>query len=75
MDPQQQIGQRIREARLRAGLSQVAAADALGIARPTLTSIEAGRRSVRAEELVRFAAVLRASVYELLSDRPIDGVA
>lgn len=49
------IGSRLAIARKRAGLSQAQAAVELGIHRPSISEIEAGRRRVAAEELVRFA--------------------
>jgi transcriptional regulator with XRE-family HTH domain len=48
---QQQIAGRIRLARENAGLSQGQAAKQLGVARPTISECEAGRRKVSAAEL------------------------
>jgi len=58
MDPgkkQLQIAGRIRIARENAGLSQGQAAKLLGVARPTITECEAGRRKVTAVELTAMA--------------------
>jgi Zn-dependent peptidase ImmA (M78 family)/DNA-binding XRE family transcriptional regulator len=53
------MGQRIRLARESSGLTQEALSASIGFKdRQTLSSIEAGKRSVAAEELVRFAEVL-----------------
>lgn len=58
MDPEKkqlQITRRIRTARENAGLSQGQAAKLLGVARPTITECEAGRRKVSAVELAMMA--------------------
>jgi len=49
------IARRIREARELSGLSQGQAAKKLGMHRPTISEIEAGRRNVKADELQSFA--------------------
>lgn len=49
------IGSRLAIARTRAGLSQSQVSDKIGIPRPSISEIEAGRRRVAAEELVKFA--------------------
>ncbi len=49
------IGSRLAIARERAGLSQAQVSVALGLPRPSISEIEAGRRRVAAEELVRLA--------------------
>lgn len=46
-----EIGQRLKEARKLAGLSQAQAAHVLGIHRPSVSEIEAGNRRISAEEL------------------------
>lgn len=51
------IGNRLAVARKHAGLSQAQVAQLLGLPRPSITEIEAGRRRVSAEELVQFAEV------------------
>ena len=51
----QEIANRIRTAREMAGLSQGQAAKHLGLHRPTISEIEAGRRNVRSEELLAFS--------------------
>jgi transcriptional regulator with XRE-family HTH domain len=54
-DTRKRIGERLAIARKRAGLSQAQVAQQLGIPRPSITEIEAGRRRVAADELVQFA--------------------
>jgi len=51
----QAIAARLRAAREQAGLSQSQAAKVVGLHRPAITEIEAGRRSVSAEELAALA--------------------
>lgn len=50
----QEIADRLRSAREMAGLSQGQAAKRLGMHRPTISEIEAGRRNVKADELTSF---------------------
>ena len=49
------IAKRVRSARELAGLSQGLAAKKLGMHRPTITEIEAGRRNIKSHELSDFA--------------------
>ncbi|MGN6369019.1 MAG: helix-turn-helix domain-containing protein [Phycisphaerae bacterium] len=56
------IASRIRMAREQAGLSQGQVAKLLDIHRPTVSEIEAGRRGVAADELVRFAELYSVSL-------------
>lgn len=46
---------RIRSVRARAGVSQEAAAAALGISQPTYSRIEDGSRHIKGDELIRLA--------------------
>lgn len=55
MTDKQQLAERIREARELAGLSQGQAAKKLGMHRPTISEIEAGRRNVKADEITAFS--------------------
>ena len=50
---EQLVGSLLRSARLRLGLSQTAFADALGIAQPTLSVYESGRRQPTLPALLR----------------------
>jgi transcriptional regulator with XRE-family HTH domain len=56
------LGERLRWAREQAGLSQGQVARMLGMHRPTVSEIEAGRRRVPAEELALFAQTYEVSV-------------
>jgi Zn-dependent peptidase ImmA (M78 family)/DNA-binding XRE family transcriptional regulator len=56
------IGERLRAARLNAGLTQQKAADELKFARTTLVAIEKGERRVRADELRDMVALYGISV-------------
>ena len=57
-----QIAGRLRTAREAAGLTQGQVAKLLGLHRPTVSEIEAGRRRVSGEELVQFAEMYGVSV-------------
>ncbi|HVX14918.1 MAG TPA: helix-turn-helix transcriptional regulator [Pirellulales bacterium] len=61
-DRKQIIANRLKEARKLAGLSQGQIARMLNMHRPTISEIEAGNRSVSAEELARFAEVYDVSI-------------
>lgn len=62
-DPKREvIGERLRSARIMAGLSQGQAAKLLDLHRPTISEIEAGHRRVAAEELPKFAELYGVSV-------------
>ena len=56
------IASRISIARKQAGLSQAQVSKKLGIPRPSVSEIEAGRRRVAADELVRFADLYEVNV-------------
>lgn len=53
------IGDRLRCSREYLGLSQEEVAAYMGISRPAISNIEAGKRKVSAEELQRFARLYR----------------
>ena len=55
------IANRLRTARESAGLSQGQVAKKLGLHRPAVSEIEAGRRRVTADELVRLADIYGVS--------------
>jgi transcriptional regulator with XRE-family HTH domain len=61
------IAARLRLAREQAGLSQGQAAKLLEFHRPTISEIEAGRRTVSAEEVARFAKLYDVSIDWLAS--------
>lgn len=62
------IASRIREARRLAGLSQGQVAKMLGLQRPSVSEIEAGNRTVAAEELSKLAEIFDVSVAWLLGE-------
>lgn len=73
MDVKQELARRLRAARIDRGLTQAEVGRALGLHRPTISEIEAGRRSVTSEELYDFARILSVPVHDLLpsaSDPP-----
>lgn len=65
------LGQRLREARAAARLTQQAAAKSLGFSRTTLVAIEKGDRSVSPDELLGLAEVYDVSVNMLLNRRAV----
>ena len=62
----ERIAERLRRAREQAGLSQGQVARLLNVHRPTVSEIEAGRRSVSAQELAKFADMYGVEVAWLL---------
>ncbi len=60
------VAERLRRARDLAGLSQGQAAKLLGMHRPTISEIEAGRRRVSVDELKRFADLYHVSLSWLM---------
>lgn len=71
-EKEQTIADRLREARQLAGLSQAQAAHRLSLHRPAISEIEAGRRSVSADELKQFADVYAVRTSWLLGEAPDD---
>jgi Zn-dependent peptidase ImmA (M78 family)/DNA-binding XRE family transcriptional regulator len=63
---QEEIGERLRQARERVGLKQADAAQAVGIARTTLVAIEQGQRKLKIDEIRKFAKTYSTSVNELM---------
>ena len=57
-----QIAERLRSAREAAGLTQGQVAQKLGLHRPTVSEIEAGRRRVSAEELAALANLYEVEI-------------
>lgn len=65
----EKIASRLKDARVLSGLSQAQAADKLGLQRPAISEIEAGKRKVSAEEIIQFANLYRvATAWILLED-------
>src|SRR6266568_1641855 len=63
------IATRLRAAREQAGLSQGQVAKLLGMQRPSISEIEAGRRRVSAEELTQLAEIYDVSVSWLINEQ------
>jgi len=62
----EKIAVRLKEARVLSGLSQAQAADKMGLQRPAISEIEAGKRKVSAEELLQFADLYKVDTSWLL---------
>ena len=62
---------RLRAARKAKRLTQLEAAEHLGVSRTTLVAIEKGERSLRSQELIGLASLYGRSVNELLRPTPI----
>jgi len=63
----EKLGEQLRSARVKTGLSQAGLAEKLSISRPSIASIEAGRQSVAVEQLVDIAKLLDISAVEVLA--------
>lgn len=64
----ERIGERIRRARERRGLTQRQLAERTGYSQSTVAGWESGRRGCRLEALQRVARVLNLSIGELVPD-------
>lgn len=73
-DKKATIAARLRASREAAGLSQGQVARKLDMHRPTISEIEAGRRSVSAEELSEFALLYGVEAWWLACAEPEDKV-
>lgn len=62
------IAERLRAARELAGLSQGQVAQMLGMHRPTVSEVEAGRRRVSAEEIASFAKIYSVNTAWLVGE-------
>lgn len=62
----EKIAERLKEARTMAGLSQESAAKIMGVQRPAISEIEAGKRKVSAEEVIKFSKLYKVSTSWLL---------
>ncbi|MBL7718310.1 MAG: helix-turn-helix transcriptional regulator [Flavipsychrobacter sp.] len=62
----EKIASRLKDARVLAGLSQAQAAEKLGLQRPAISEIEAGKRKVSAEEIIQFANLYKVDTSWLL---------
>jgi transcriptional regulator with XRE-family HTH domain len=73
MKAKQDVATRLREARQLAGLSQAQVAAKLGLHRPTITEMEAGRRGVTVEELPALAGLYGVTVGWLVGEADPSG--
>jgi len=62
------IANRVREARKMAGLSQAQVAKMLDIHRPSVSEIEAGNRSISAQEMAKLAEIFDVSASWLMGE-------
>ncbi len=60
------LAERLARFRAAAGFTQQQAADAIGVARTTLTAIEAGQRQARSNEIVQLARLYGRTVHDLV---------
>ncbi len=65
---QEELGQRIRLAREACGMTQEEVASAIGLSRPSVAQIEAGRRTVTSLELDRLAYLFGRDIRQFLSE-------
>jgi Zn-dependent peptidase ImmA (M78 family)/transcriptional regulator with XRE-family HTH domain len=65
-----EIGRRLRALREAIGFTQADVASKLGMHRPTITEIEAGRRAVSSEELAQFADLYATPIWQVLETKP-----
>jgi len=61
------IGQRIKELRVKVGMSQQRLAEILGVSRPTISQIENNERKIFADELIKLSETFNTSVDNLLN--------
>lgn len=64
----QRLGDRVRERRLNANLTQAALAEACGLHRTFIGSVERGERNVAVLSLRKIARALRTTPAELLAE-------
>lgn len=68
-----QLGTRIHRLRKSQGITQVQLAEQLGVSQQTITAYESGNRRVPISHLPRLAALLGASIEELIGEEPKPG--
>jgi transcriptional regulator with XRE-family HTH domain len=66
------VGERLRELRERAGLTQADVARALGTNQSNVSSTERGARGITARRLARISQILKASPADILGDAHLD---
>ncbi len=69
LDPKA-LGEELFEARKKAALTQADAAELLGVARTTITAIEAGERRIRPSELIKLATAYGRPFTSFIRPRP-----
>ncbi|MDO8513070.1 MAG: DUF4065 domain-containing protein [bacterium] len=62
------IAEKIKQCRLKIGLSQDDVADKLGISRPTYIAVESGKKQLTVVQLRQLASIINSSLEELLFD-------
>jgi transcriptional regulator with XRE-family HTH domain len=70
IEKRKRIAERIREARMLAGLSQGQVAKMMGMHRPSISEMEAGNRRVTVDELSRLAELFDVGTAFLLGEGP-----
>ena len=63
-----ELANRLRAARERLGFTQAEVAERLGVHRPTISEIEAGRRGISSDEVSQFARIYATTVGALLRE-------
>jgi len=70
IDPHQ-LGNELKQARQKRGLTQADAAGILGVARTTITAIEQGERRIKAGELIKIVRAYGRQVSDFVRTRPV----
>jgi len=70
LDPHQ-LGNELKQARQKRGLTQADAAGILGVARTTITAIEQGERRIKAGELIKLVRAYGRQVSDFVRLRPV----
>jgi Zn-dependent peptidase ImmA (M78 family)/transcriptional regulator with XRE-family HTH domain len=65
-----ELGEELKRARKKRGLTQNDAAEIIGVARTTVTAIEKGDRRIKADELIRLARAYGRRVSDFVRQRP-----
>lgn len=71
----QEVGARVKEARLRKHLSQAQLADLLGLTPPYISNIETGKQNMSITALAKISDVLEVSADWLLRNNTADALA
>ncbi len=68
---QHHLGNELKQARQKRGLTQADAAEILGVARTTITAIEQGERRLKAGELIKLVRAYGRQVSDFVRARPV----